>query len=71
MVTRAEQLLSQGLRWNGPPQTAPQSTRRLEFVANEWVMFIPASYTGTDANVFAWVPKVDTPDEHKPPAPAS
>jgi hypothetical protein len=67
-VSRAKQLLASGLRWSSVPQTAPDTVRKLEFVAGEWVMFVPGTFTGNDMNVFAWVPKVDIPEEHQAPS---
>lgn len=68
VVTRAEQLLNSGFRSQAmDPQSVPTSQRRLEFVAGEWVMFVPYTAPGGKFMVVAWVPKTDTPDEHQAP----
>jgi hypothetical protein len=57
VVTRAKYWLTNNLRYNGPPQTAPASAVRVEKTADGRVVAYVAVNWGSGANVVAWQPK--------------
>lgn len=68
-IDRAWWWLKNGLRWNGPPQTAPESARKLEQTEGQWVQYVATTHetappppggpsvSGTQYAVEVWVPK--------------
>jgi len=74
VVARAVQLDNSGFRSSATsPGIVPVSSRRLEFVGGQWVMFIPYQQ-GQTSMVVAWVPKegysaeADDEEHTAPPA---